>query len=143
MHKIFGEKRDGNYVDRKGAYIIPFHGDKVGVVHTYKGYFLLGGGIDEGETDEDCIVRECLEEVGYAVDIRQFICSAETYGSIPNTPYFHPIQTYYTGRILEKIQEPTEEDHELVWMEYKELAGKMRWEMQGWAIKQCADAEGL
>lgn len=141
MHKIFGEKRNDEYVDRKGAYIIPFKGNKVGVVKTYRGYFLLGGGIEDGETDEMCIVRECLEEIGYDVEIKKFVCSAETYGSHLDIEYFHPIQTYYLGEVLEQKQAPIEKDHEFVWIEYDELIGKIRWEMQGWAIEQCWNAK--
>ena len=43
MHKIFGIKEDKIYLDRKGAYLVPIRGEKVGVVETTKGYFLLGG----------------------------------------------------------------------------------------------------
>ena len=54
MHKIFGDKCEVSYVDRKGAYIIPSHNGKLGVVQTSKGFFFLGGGIDENETDIEC-----------------------------------------------------------------------------------------
>ena len=51
MHKIFGKKQSAIYLERRGAYIIPIKGEEVGVVETPKGLFLLGGGIDNGETD--------------------------------------------------------------------------------------------
>ena len=70
MHKIFGIKEDKIYLDRKGAYLVPIRGEKVGVVETTKGYFLLGGGIDGDETDNQCIIRECIEEAGYQVETR-------------------------------------------------------------------------
>lgn len=41
MHKIFGVKCEVSYVDRKGAYLIPFHNDKIGVVQTLKVFFSL------------------------------------------------------------------------------------------------------
>lgn len=56
MHKIFGEKKNKTYLDRKGAYIIPIRDEKVGVVETPKGFFLLGGGIDGEETDVNNII---------------------------------------------------------------------------------------
>ena len=61
MHSVFGIKENEPYVDRKGAYLIAIHDNKVAVVTPEKRYFLLGGGIDPGERDEECIVRECLE----------------------------------------------------------------------------------
>lgn len=59
-HKVFGVKENVKYLDRKGAYLIPFQNNQVGVVKTPKGYFLLGGGLEKGEYDTDCIKRECL-----------------------------------------------------------------------------------
>ena len=58
MHKVFGVKENARYFDREGAYIIPVRGEEVGVVRTPKGWFLLGGGIESGESHTDCIARE-------------------------------------------------------------------------------------
>ncbi len=134
MHKIFGVKENATYLDREGAYLIPIKDSKIGVVQTPKGYFLLGGGIDKGESHEEAIRRECLEEAGYTVNIKQKLCSAETYTKHPNIGYFHPIQTYYIGELIEKVQEPIESDHKFMWVEYEQLKGKMFEEMQNWAI---------
>lgn len=62
MHKLFGTKENVNYIDREGVYLVPVKDGKVGVVKTPKGYFLIGGGLDSGESHEECIKRECLEE---------------------------------------------------------------------------------
>ncbi len=134
MHKIFGRKENVVYNNRKGAYIIPICGTKIAVVRTPKGFFLLGGGAYENESDEQAIKRECLEETGYTVNIIQKLCSAEAYTKHPKIGYFHPIQAYYIGELLEKVQEPIESDHELLWIEYEELRGNMFVKMQGWAI---------
>lgn len=137
MHRIFGVKEDVAYTDRQGAYLIPVKDGRVGVVRTPKGYFLLGGGLDDGETDEVCIERECLEEVGYRVSIHNKTGSAETYYRAPEIGYFHPIQTYYAGELLEMVQTPAESDHKLVWVKYDDLKGKMYMEMQNWAVEEC------
>ena len=136
IHKIFGTKEDASYLDREGAYIIPIKDGKIGVVKTPKGYFLLGGGIDKGESHEQAIRRECLEEAGYDVKIRKLICSAELYTNHPTLGYFHPIQVYYSGDLLEWIQAPIESDHEFMWVDLDEIRGKMFTKMQDWAIEQ-------
>ena len=138
MHKIFGVKEEAEYTDREGAYLIPFRGNMVGVIQTSKGYFLLGGGVEAGESHSACIERECMEEAGYLSLVKDKVCSAEAYTTHPTIPYFHPIQTYYCGELLEKVAEPTEEDHRLCWIEYDRLKGRLFVEMQNWALEQAA-----
>lgn len=110
-HKIFGVKENVKYSDREGAYLIPFQNNKVGVVKTPKGYFL-----------------------------KDKICSAETYMKPPAIGYFHPIQTYYFGELLEKVSDFTETDHILCFVEYEQLKGNMFLEMQNWALEQAYES---
>lgn len=90
-HKIFGTRLAVSCVDRNGAYLIPIRDDKIGVAETAKGFFFLGGGIEENETDAECIMRECFEEIGCTVVVKEFVCSAETYTQHSDIGYFHPI----------------------------------------------------
>lgn len=50
--------------------------------------------------------------------------------------YFHPVQTYYVGEVLDQVSLPMEDDHEFVWMDYNELVDSMYLEMQSWALAQ-------
>ena len=136
MHKIFGIKENVAYTTRIGAYIIPVKDNKIGVIKTSKGYFLIGGGKDENETDEQCIKRESLEETGYNIKIEKKLCSAELYTYHEKIGYFNPIQTYYVGKINNQTQPPKETDHKLLWLNIEEIKDNMYVEMQGWAIKQ-------
>ncbi len=141
MHKIFGIKENINYTDRIGAYLLPIKDGKIAVIKTPKGYFFIGGGKDGTETDEDCIKRECLEEIGYKVNIKEKICSAEAYIIHSEIGGFHPIQTYYLGELGEKITEPIESDHKLRWIKIEQLKGKMFAEMQNWALEQIKEEQ--
>ena len=136
MNKVFGIKENAEYYDRRGAYIIPIREGKVGVVKTPKGYFFIGGGLEQNETDRQCIQRESLEETGFQVKIEKYICSAESFLVHSRIGYFHPIQNYYSGELIEKIQDPKEGDHVLQWVEYGQMKGKMYSEMQSWALAQ-------
>ena len=136
MHRIFGIKENVEYVDREGAYLIPCRKNKIGVIQTPKGYFFLGGGLENGESHLECIERECLEESGCYPCVEDRLCSAETYINHPRIGHFHPIQTYYIGTLGDVESKPTEFDHVLCWIEYNQLRGKMFVEMQNWALEQ-------
>ena len=137
MNKVFGEKVEGaEYLNRKGAYIIPISDNKIAVVKTPKGYFLLGGGIEGNETDEECIIRECLEEIGYEIEVGEYIGSAESYIIHPEIGYFHPIQNYYTGKLLRKISNDTESEHTFEWVSIDEIFDNLFVEQQNWIVKE-------
>ena len=135
-HKIFGTKENYEYLDREGAYFIPVSNNKIAVIKTPKGYFFLGGGLENGESHFECIKRECLEESGYLPKIIGQVCSAEEYMVHSKLGYFHPIQTYYYGELSEKVADPIENDHILCWIDYEELKGKMFAEMQNYALDE-------
>jgi len=134
QHKLFGTIESSSYVTRPGAYLVPICNGKIAIVETPKGLFFLGGGIEGEESDEECIVRECLEEAGWRVRVHERMCSAEAYVRHPRLKFFHPVQYYYTGELLEKVQEPVENDHKLIWAEYGDIKGRMFSEMQDWAL---------
>lgn len=138
MHKVFGEKLNTNYSDREGAYLVCINEDKVAVVKTPKGFFFLGGGLEDNESAEVCITRECIEEIGYEVKIGDKVCSAEHYTYHKRIGYFHPVQHYYLGELIKMKESFTvEKDHTLMWLRYEELRGKMFSPMQNWALDMC------
>ena len=136
MHKVFGAKDNVEYTDREGAYLILVRNNQVGIIQTSKGFFLLGGGLENGESHIECIERECMEEAGCVVSVKGKVCSAEAYCKHETIGYFHPIQTYYIGELISVVSAPSEKDHVFLWMEYDELKGKMYVEMQSWALEQ-------
>ena len=64
--RTFGVKKAGiEYRPRFGAYGIAVQSDQVLIESARRGLFLPGGGIEEGETVEEALYREFLEETGY------------------------------------------------------------------------------
>ena len=74
--KYVGEKQPNiEYRKRPGAYVIleRDNDNKIGIIAVNEDYFLLGGGIEKGETQLEALKREALEESGYTLkDIKKF-----------------------------------------------------------------------
>ncbi|MDO5516502.1 MAG: NUDIX domain-containing protein [Clostridium sp.] len=136
VDKTFGERIEGEkYEDRHGAYLICIRDGKAAVAKTPKGYFLLGGGIEESDGNHiECITREIIEEIGYSSKVESYLCSAEVFVLHERRGYFHPVQYYYYGEINEKVQDPIEKDHVLEWIPLENIEEKMYVKAQGWAI---------
>lgn len=64
--------------------------------YTY--YETPGGGVDEGETVEQGLIRECLEETGYRVEIIEEIGIVDDYYSYISR---HNLNHYYLAKIIE------------------------------------------
>ncbi len=135
--KVFGAPKPGtSYLDRPSAYGTAFDGQgRAAVVYCErKGYFLLGGGMEPGEAEEDCIRREALEEAGLAVTIAKKVCIGEEYTTDLKGRPFHPIGHVYLIELGEKIAEPVEPDHVLTWMPVEEFKRVTFMRYQSWAM---------
>lgn len=140
LHCTFGEKQAGaSYRTRLGAYLIAVSGAQIASIRTPKGFFLPGGGVEPGETHEACILRECLEETGFLVQVGELLGSAESYLMHEKIGAFHPVQHYYAGAFLEFVCAPVELDHTLVWLPCEKAAEQMNVEQQAWAVRKALE----
>lgn len=136
-HFTVGEKENADYYHRPGAYLIPVNGDKVGLIGGSAGYCFVGGGKEKNEKDYDCLRREVIEEIGYSIEIDRYFGSAEHYKpDQPEIGFFHPVQNYYIGRLIEKVAEPTEINHNLEWVNPEDAIGHFFIEMQDKALAE-------
>lgn len=139
IEKTFGEKEKGRqYTDRAGVYAVILDNEgSVAAVRVPEGNFLIGGGIEEGETHRECLKRECLEETGYDIEVKDFVCKGNTYFYAKQQNTYHYLICYfYLAELREKLKEPTEADHEFEWLAINEIEETMFFEHHIWAIKQ-------
>jgi 8-oxo-dGTP diphosphatase len=126
------------YVERLSAYgVIPNESGVVAVIKTPDGYFLPGGGAHTGETAEEALGREIIEETGYAPEILANIgiASQLTYAEDQRVHY-RKVGHFFLARLAGKIAEPVEADHDLIWCPADEAIRKMTHEYQAWAIRE-------
>lgn len=96
-------------------------------------YELPGGGQRPGETMEAAVIRECLEETGYAVRVVRFLTLTEEIleneALVARHPgYAHRVFHVFQCEIIKDIPRvaPTEEDSQqvdIVWLPLEALSG--------------------
>lgn len=135
---IFGTPRMGqsyNVQDCVYAVIKRDNGD-VAVARTPKGNVLLGGGVEDGESERDALYREAYEESGYRARIVSLLGFASQY--VNNTAkdrYRLKRATFFECELTEKLGPPVDQDHELVWMPYKKAHKGLLRPFHRWALE--------
>jgi len=137
----FGEIEEGvEYIKRPAVYCLIFNNqkDKIAIIQTSDGkYFLPGGGIENNETHQECLIREALEEMGMEIEIGPFIGNARRYFYSTNEYKYYLSEGYfYLCSMVKPIGEPTEEGHFLKWMEPIQAIESLFHEHQSWAINE-------
>lgn len=133
----FGEQEPGAvYWERPGAYLIAVVDGRLAAVRTVKGYFLPGGGLENGERHADCIGRECIEELGCGAEVGAYIGAAAVYTVHEVMGHFLAVQYFYAGALREQSAAPVELDHALEWIAVESAADRMVVPAQAWAIRK-------
>lgn len=138
LKKVFGEKFENEiYHDREAAYVVMINDDKIAVVKTFSGkLFLPGGKIEEGEAVEDCVIRECMEEMGAKVIIKRYFAIGERFFyHEASSRYSHVIGHFFYSDEFEIVSEPIEQDEELIWLSYDEAIQGLYHPHHRWAVE--------
>lgn len=129
--------KNKKYFQRIGAYGFIINNDNLlALVKTKTGYFLPGGGIENNETLEDCLIRECYEEIGFEIKIIKKICSGNYFFYSTNLKKdMESIGHFYKCKINNILDIKTEDDHELVWLTLNDSIKLLYLENQKEAIR--------
>lgn len=138
--KTFGERDYKlNYWKRTGAYAVIQNDQQhfLCVKDSDGLLFLIGGGVDKGESPENALLRESIEETGHEIQIIKNIGKAERHWVSSKYPddSQHNIGFLYTAELLEKVAEPVEKEV-MCWVGYDELKENLLHEHHLYLIKQ-------
>lgn len=123
--KTFGKKKDVKYIKRDGVYGVAEKDGLYAVAGVRDTHFLIGGGLERGESHEACLKREFIEEVGYEIEIIEYVDAYREYGqSFRSKNYYELIGHVYLVDIKNQVASG-EQDHTFKWMTKQELLNKM------------------
>ncbi len=140
MEEVFGNKiANCHYRYRKGVYAVTLLENKVmTVINSHGHYFLPGGGVEVGESNLNCLAREVLEETGYTLEKAKFIGNASNYFTSLKNNIIHNDGYFYLTSIGERVQNPTETEYSMEWVDVKKSQSLLIHAHHVWAVKKAA-----
>ncbi len=133
-----GNKIDGvKYTKRFASYvIIERKEDKKVAIATDGTYFLLGGGIENDETEIEALRREVIEESGYSIKNIEYFDKVTAWADGVKRGPLDVTATAYIAQFDEKVTEPIEETHKVLWVNPKEYVDKLFHEYQRYILEE-------
>jgi len=128
-----------HYVLRPSCYAVIFNEtfSKVAIIKNRNRFFLPGGGMEGTETQEACLHRELLEELGWNIEIDHYIGNAARYFyAEKEDTYYLNDGFFYIAKMVNKQTETCEEDHVLQWMPPLLAMEYLIHDHQKWAVEQ-------
>jgi len=135
---MFGRRAAGaTYVRRPSVYaIITNAAGQVAVVRTAQGVFLPGGGIETGETSEQAVLREVIEECRLDIRLLSRLADAiQLVHSRAELTYFEKTSAFFAPVVEGHRPGLPEPGHEVLWVRFDEAASLVSHESHRWALR--------
>lgn len=133
----FGSKLpDQTYIEREGVYGLIKKDGQYGVAAVRDTHFFVGGGVDEGEDHQTCLKREFIEEIGWTIEIHEYLGGFKEFDQSFRSKKYYALHAHvYRVTLKEKVSDG-EEDHKLVWLNKDGIDEAMALKYQAYVIKK-------
>lgn len=134
-----GKKVEGvNYTKRSASYAIIERKEdkKIAIATEGKTYFFLGGGIENQETEMEALKRELIEESGYSIKNIKYFDKVTAWAIGRKRGPLDVTATFYRAEFDQKITEPIEKDHKVLWVNPKDYQDKIFHEYQRYILDE-------
>jgi 8-oxo-dGTP diphosphatase len=135
---IFGSRLEGVvYRYRPSAYAVVTNGaGEFAIARTPVACYLLGGGMESGETPEQTIQREAKEECGLVLRPSAVVGRAvEICYSAEDDSYFEKDSIFMASEVLARVP-PIDVDHELTWLKLPLAMQALTHGSHRWALER-------
>lgn len=140
---VFGKRAEGvSYKYRPSAYaLVRNEKGEFAVARTPVACYLLGGGMDPGETPEQTVEREAQEECGLVLKPLSRIGQAtEICYSVEDKAHYEKDSIFVEADVVGTTT-PTEIDHQLLWLAADEAIALLSHGSHKWALEKVMDRQ--
>jgi 8-oxo-dGTP diphosphatase len=137
----FGEPHPGlDYTARPSAYGLLEQDGRLAVVNVSLPdrapfFDLPGGGIDEGESEAQALIREFGEETGLVVSAGDLVTRADQFMISAHEEPFLSQGGFFEAELRhERPELKIEDSHALVWLDPNEALLRLRHDSHAWAV---------
>lgn len=144
----FGKKLDNiQYTDRYSVYALIFNEEgKLATTYVKRkdAYFLPGGGIEQDEDGIQCVKRECWEEIGKEIDVKDYFCRTVAYEQNERLKAdLKVIGDFYFAEITGDSRQLADISHELQWLEPQKAIARLTLENQAWVVQNIFENQSI